>query len=59
MKAFKIQKLACNHCTGWIWAEKAAAAGVPVVKGTDKYKSYKDEIDSLKVRYKSYLTKGE
>ncbi len=38
---FKLKTLACNHCTGWLWAEKAAAAGVPIVKGTDAYKDYK------------------
>ena len=30
-----------NHCTGWIWAQKASAEGLPIVKGTDKYKEYK------------------
>ena len=27
VKAFKLKKVGCNHCTGWIWAEKALAAG--------------------------------
>jgi 7,8-dihydropterin-6-yl-methyl-4-(beta-D-ribofuranosyl)aminobenzene 5'-phosphate synthase len=33
-------KMGCNHCTGWMWAEKAASHGVPIVKGTDTYMSY-------------------
>ena len=32
LKAFKIQKLACNHCTGSIWAEKAATPVSPLSK---------------------------
>jgi 7,8-dihydropterin-6-yl-methyl-4-(beta-D-ribofuranosyl)aminobenzene 5'-phosphate synthase len=39
-KAFKPKKMGCNHCTGWIWAEKAASAGLPIVKGTNTYKTY-------------------
>jgi 7,8-dihydropterin-6-yl-methyl-4-(beta-D-ribofuranosyl)aminobenzene 5'-phosphate synthase len=58
VKAFKIQKLACNHCTGWIWAEKAAAAGVPIVKGTDKYKSYKRTSTVAKAS-NVFLTNGD
>jgi 7,8-dihydropterin-6-yl-methyl-4-(beta-D-ribofuranosyl)aminobenzene 5'-phosphate synthase len=58
VKAFKIQKLACNHCTGWIWAEKAAAAGVPVVKGTNKYKSYKKQ-STVATASNAFLTNGD
>lgn len=58
VKAFKIQKLACNHCTGWIWAEKAAAAGVPIVKGTDKYKTYK-RTSSVATGSNAFLTNGD
>jgi 7,8-dihydropterin-6-yl-methyl-4-(beta-D-ribofuranosyl)aminobenzene 5'-phosphate synthase len=58
VKAFKIQKLGCNHCTGWIWAEKAAAAGVPVVKGTDEYKSYK-KYSSVAKTSNVFLTNGD
>ena len=58
VKAFKIQKLGCNHCTGWIWAEKAAAAGVPVVKGTDAYKSYK-KASSVAKASNVFLTNGD
>jgi 7,8-dihydropterin-6-yl-methyl-4-(beta-D-ribofuranosyl)aminobenzene 5'-phosphate synthase len=58
VKSFKIQKLGCNHCTGWIWAEKAAAAGVPVVKGTDKYKTYKRQSSVAKAS-NVFLTNGD
>jgi 7,8-dihydropterin-6-yl-methyl-4-(beta-D-ribofuranosyl)aminobenzene 5'-phosphate synthase len=58
VKAFKIKKLGCNHCTGWIWAEKAAAAGVPVVKGTDKYKTYKRTSTVAKAS-NVFLTNGD
>ena len=58
VKAFKIQKLGCNHCTGWIWAEKAAAAGVPVVKGTDKYKTYK-KYSTVAKASNVFLTNGD
>ena len=40
MKNYNLSMIACHHCTGWIWAEKALAAGLPIVKGTDKNKSY-------------------
>ena len=58
VKAFKIQKLGCNHCTGWIWAEKATAAGVPVVKGTDKYKTYKRQ-STVATASNAFLTNGD
>jgi 7,8-dihydropterin-6-yl-methyl-4-(beta-D-ribofuranosyl)aminobenzene 5'-phosphate synthase len=58
VKAFKIKKLACNHCTGWIWAEKAAAAGVPVVKGTNKYKTYKRQ-STVATASNAFLTNGD
>lgn len=58
VKSFKIQKLGCNHCTGWIWAEKAAAAGVPVVKGTDKYKEY-DRTSTVAKTSNVFLTNGD
>ncbi|MEE4264790.1 MAG: MBL fold metallo-hydrolase [Desulfobacteraceae bacterium] len=41
VKQYDMQKIACNHCTGWIWAEKAVNAGLPIVSGTDKFLSYK------------------
>lgn len=58
VKAFGIQKMGCNHCTGWIWAEKAAASGIPIVKGTDKYKSYKRTSTVAKTS-NVFLTNGD
>lgn len=58
VKSFKIKKLACNHCTGWIWADKAAAAGVPVVKGTNKYKEYKKQSTAANAS-NVFLTNGD
>ncbi len=58
VKSFQIQKLGCNHCTGWIWAEKAAEAGVPVVKGTNKYKEYKKSSAVAKAS-NVFLTNGD
>lgn len=58
VKAFKIRKLACNHCTGWIWAEKAAAEGIPIVKGTNKYKTYK-KTSSVATGSNAFLTNGD
>jgi len=40
-KRMNLEKLGCNHCTGWVWAQKARAAGLPIVLGTEKYKEYK------------------
>lgn len=40
MQQAKIKKIACNHCTGRIWSTKARQAGLPVVKGTDEFRSY-------------------
>ena len=58
VKSFKIQRLGCNHCTGWIWAEKAAAEGVPVIKGTDKYKTYK-KFSTVAKASNVFLTNGD
>jgi 7,8-dihydropterin-6-yl-methyl-4-(beta-D-ribofuranosyl)aminobenzene 5'-phosphate synthase len=58
VKGFRIQKLGCNHCTGWIWAEKAAEEGVPVVKGTDKYKTYK-KYSTVAKASNVFLTNGD
>lgn len=35
-----MEKMGCNHCTGWMWAEKAATHGVPIVRGSDAYLAY-------------------
>ena len=40
VKQLGMEKMGCNHCTGWMWAEKAATHGVPIIKGTDAYLSY-------------------
>ena len=40
VKAFGMEKMGCNHCTGWMWAEKAESHGVPIIRGTDAYLSY-------------------
>ena len=40
VKRLGMEKMGCNHCTGWMWAEKAATHGVPIIKGTDAYLSY-------------------
>lgn len=58
VKAFKIQKLGCNHCTGWIWAEKAAASGIPIVKGTNKFKTYK-KFSTVAKTSNVFLTNGD
>lgn len=58
VKSFGLQKVACNHCTGWLWAEKAAEAGVPIVKGTDKYKEYERQSTVAKDT-NVFLTNGD
>ncbi len=40
IRALGMTKMGCNHCTGWMWAEKAATHGVPIIKGTDAYLGY-------------------
>ena len=40
VKESGMEKMGCNHCTGWMWAEKAVTHGVPIVKGTDAYLGY-------------------
>jgi len=35
-----MEKMGCNHCTGWLWAERAEREGLPIVKGTDRYRTY-------------------
>lgn len=39
---YGIEKLGCNHCTGYITAEKMIAANLPVVRGTARNKSKRD-----------------
>lgn len=40
VKASGMVKMGCNHCTGWMWAEKAATHGVPIVEGSAAYLRY-------------------
>ncbi|MDK2956452.1 MAG: 7,8-dihydropterin-6-yl-methyl-4-(beta-D-ribofuranosyl)aminobenzene 5-phosphate synthase [Desulfovibrionales bacterium] len=40
VKQMGLEKIGCNHCTGWIWASKARAQGLPIVLGTEKYRDY-------------------
>lgn len=40
IRGLGMTKMGCNHCTGWMWAEKAATHGVPIIKGTDAYLAY-------------------
>ncbi len=40
MRKAGLQKIACNHCTGREWGRRALRAGLPVVRGTDKYREF-------------------
>ena len=40
-EAYRPQEIACNHCTGWVWATKARSMGLPIVLGTQKYKEFR------------------
>ena len=57
-KAFNPVKMGCNHCTGWIWAENAAKAGLPIVKGTDTYKTY-PRVSAVAKDTNVFLTNGD
>jgi 7,8-dihydropterin-6-yl-methyl-4-(beta-D-ribofuranosyl)aminobenzene 5'-phosphate synthase len=60
VKALNMKKIACNHCTGWIWAEKAAQMGLPIVKGTNKNLSYKKTGTLSKAKTSNvYLGNGD
>jgi 7,8-dihydropterin-6-yl-methyl-4-(beta-D-ribofuranosyl)aminobenzene 5'-phosphate synthase len=39
---YGVQKIGCNHCTGFITAEKMLKAGLPVIKGTARSMSKRD-----------------
>ena len=39
---YKVEKLGCNHCTGYITVEKMLAANIPIIKGTARNKSQRD-----------------
>lgn len=38
---YGVEIIGCNHCTGYLTAEKMIKAGLPVVKGTARFKSKK------------------
>lgn len=57
-KSFNPKKMGCNHCTGWIWAERAAEAGLPIVKGTDTYKTY-PKVSTVAKDSNVFLTNGD
>jgi len=60
IKAMNLTKIGCNHCTGWIWAEKAAKEGLPIVKGTNKNLSYKKTGSLAKAKTSNvYLGNGD
>lgn len=40
IQASGMRKVACNHCTGRVWTRKAMGQGVPIVQGTDAFRSY-------------------
>lgn len=40
MKQAGLQRIACNHCTGRVWGRKAVKAGLPIIQGTEEYRSY-------------------
>jgi 7,8-dihydropterin-6-yl-methyl-4-(beta-D-ribofuranosyl)aminobenzene 5'-phosphate synthase len=35
-----MRKVACNHCTGRVWVDKAMGQGIPIVHGTDLFRTY-------------------
>lgn len=42
IKRYGVERMGCNHCTGYITVEKMLASGLPVVKGSAQYRSKKD-----------------
>jgi 7,8-dihydropterin-6-yl-methyl-4-(beta-D-ribofuranosyl)aminobenzene 5'-phosphate synthase len=42
MHRYGVQHIGANHCTGYITAEKMIKAGLPLVKGTARFKSKRD-----------------
>jgi 7,8-dihydropterin-6-yl-methyl-4-(beta-D-ribofuranosyl)aminobenzene 5'-phosphate synthase len=42
LKTFRLQRVACNHCTGVVTVEKMLERGMPVVRGTGKHGSRSD-----------------
>lgn len=39
---YGLRTLGCNHCTGYVTAEKFVTVGLPVVRGTARHKSKRD-----------------
>ncbi|MFH1078909.1 MAG: MBL fold metallo-hydrolase [Pseudomonadota bacterium] len=39
---YKVKRIGCNHCTGYITVEKMIKAGIPVIKGTGKNLTKRD-----------------
>jgi 7,8-dihydropterin-6-yl-methyl-4-(beta-D-ribofuranosyl)aminobenzene 5'-phosphate synthase len=56
--ALGMTKMGCNHCTGWMWAEKAATHGVPIIRGTDTYLSYPKRSAQAKGSH-AFLSNGD
>lgn len=54
-----MEKMACNHCTGWMWAEKAASNGVPIVKGSEAYLGYSRRSASARGGSHAFLGNGD
>jgi len=42
LQTFRLQRLACNHCTGVLTVEKMLERGMPVVRGSGKHGSKSD-----------------
>ncbi len=42
IKRYGVEKMGCNHCTGYITVEKMLASGLPVIKGTARHRSKRD-----------------
>ena len=58
VKASGMVKMGCNHCTGWMWAEKAATHGVPIVEGSDAYLRYSRHSTAARGSH-AFLGNGE
>ena len=39
---YRIEKIGCNHCTGYVTVEKMLASKIPVIKGTAKHMTKRD-----------------
>ena len=59
VKGFNMKKMGCNHCTGWIWCEKAEKAGLPIIHGTNKYRTYPKWSTVAREDVNLYITNGD